>query len=442
LKELKEKKSLPNFKDATLFWIQLGFISFGGPAGQIAMMHETIVEKKLWLSEKKFLDALNFCILLPGPEAQQLATYIGWLLHGTKGGLIAGIFFILPSCLFLWMLSIIYVKFHTILIINNVLYGLKIAIVGIVLTATIRIAKKALHSKFKWLVAILCFLTLTFLHLSLPVLAIMLLAFGWIIPYPKNYKEIEKKNFIIRENTKSKEIFHLTKSFYFIKITIIFSLLGIIPWLLMQFFFDNYTFWNQLILFFSKSALVTFGGAYSILPYVADQSVNHFHWLSYSEMIDGLALGETTPGPLVIVLSFVGFMAGYTIFSGNIFLASLSLVVTTYYTFLPSFYFIFAGAPFVEKLMLSERLKSAMEMVTSGVVGMMASFCWHLIFVVCMHSNNFQVEDPTIDYFSIFWIVLSIYFLYFRKLNIILWIMISSLVGGIFNSIYLLYSFR
>jgi chromate transporter len=433
LKEDNEIKSKPKFSDTIKFWIQLGFISFGGPAGQIALMHETIVEKKNWLTEKKFLNALNFCILLPGPEAQQLATYIGWLLHGGKGGLAAGILFILPASIFLWILSLIYVKFHTIPIVDNILYGLKIAIVGIVLTATIRIGKKTLHSKFKWIIAFSSFIALNILHIPLPILAITLLALGWMLPYFQKVKNTElEKEYLLNIETEEK-IKSLSNAFHFCKITIIFLILGFIPWLLLIYFLNNYNFWNLLILFFTKSALVTFGGAYSILPYVADQSVNHFHWLSYSEMIDGLALGETTPGPLVIVLSFVGFMAGFTFFSGDLYFASISLLVTTYYTFLPSFYFIFAGAPFVEKLMMSERLKSAMELITSGVVGMMASFCWHLIFVVCLKNTPFQIEYPTIDFFSIVWIILSIYFLFFRKWNIILWILISSIVGGIFQ---------
>lgn len=430
LKDLEKNNELPNenvtsasFLDALKFWFKLGFISFGGPAGQISIMHETVVDKKKWISEEKFLNALNYCMLLPGPEAQQLATYIGWLLHGVKGGLVAGIFFILPGALLLLLLSILYVEFHQVPIVFQFFYGLKISVAGIVLVATRNMALKSLRSKGKIIIACLSFLYIFIFQLPMPFLIFFLLTFGIVFP---NLDQKFIKSTIIQNNSKTP-----FKLQYLTKLSSIFLVIGVLPYL---FFItlDNGNFWKHLIEFFLKTSLITFGGAYAVLPYVAEQTVHNFHWLESYQMIDGLALGETTPGPLVIVLSFVGFMAGFKVFAGNLLLASVSMAVATYYTFLPSFYFIFAGAPFIESLLHLERLKRAMGFVSAGIVGLIASLACTILITVSFESVDNLLKWESVDYFALIWIAITFYALTIKKWNMIFWIIISSLMGWTF----------
>lgn len=423
----------PTFKEAFKFWLKLGFISFGGPAGQIAIMHEFLVDKKKWISDSRFMHALNYCMILPGPEAQQLATYIGWLLHGTVGGLTAGILFVLPSLFILLGLSITYVTFGKMAWVAAMFYGLKPAVVAIVILALIKIGKKSLLSLFHYVVAVASFICIFFFNISFPLIILAAIIIGLVgqklLPafFPlaaktKNTLQHEEQYYL---NAQAIPVTHSlnTKSIS-LKIAV-----GIVLWLIpIGLFFafrSDFGFWNHLTVFFSKAAFVTFGGAYAVLPYVAQESVEKFHWLSSLEMIDGLALGETTPGPLIMVLVFVGFMAGYHHGGSSLVDGTLGLVTTTYYTFLPCFLFILIGAPVVEKTKDNHQLKAILAIVTAAVVGVVLNLT--IYFGKAVTFPNGMSAKP--DWLALSWTVLSFIALYRFKLNMILWIGISAAAG-------------
>ena len=425
----------PTLKDALKFWTKLGFISFGGPAGQIAIMHDYLVVKKKWISDSKFLNALNYCMILPGPEAQQLATYIGWLLHGRIGGLLAGILFVLPSMFILLGLSLIYVSFGEIPWIYAMFYGLKPAIIAIVILALIKIGKKSLLSSFHYLVAIASFICIFFLNISFPLIiigAIIIAAISHKI-FPNIFRTQNNKSeksaadeneFFINKNT----IIPKTgfRPFVFLKQVFITFLLWIIPIVIFYFFTNDFEFWKTLSSFFTKAAFVTFGGAYAVLPYVAQVSVEKLNWLTNLQMLDGLALGETTPGPLIMVLAFVGFMAGYNHFGNSLAMGTLGLFTTTFYTFLPCFFFILAGAPIIEKTQENNQIRQILGLVTAAVVGVILNLIIYLGKAVLFPENISFID---LNYISLFWIVVSIIILYRFKINIIAWIVISALFG-------------
>lgn len=423
----------PTFKEAFLFWLKLGFISFGGPAGQIGIMHEFLVEKKKWISDSRFMHALNYCMVLPGPEAQQLATYIGWLLHGTIGGLTAGILFVLPSLFILLGLSITYVTFGKLAWVAALFYGLKPAVVAIVILALIKIGKKSLHSLFHYSIAALSFICIFFFNISFPLIILAALLIGLI--GQRLVPEFFKFKSSASTNAKNEQEYFLnalsepiTKGLDFKSITIK-ILTGVALWFIPVVLFfmiqSDFHFWQHLTMFFTKAAFVTFGGAYAVLPYVAQESVEKFHWLSSLEMIDGLALGETTPGPLIMVLVFVGFMAGYNHYQSSILAGSVGLVATTYFTFLPCFLFILIGAPIVEKTKENHQLKALLGIVTAAVVGVVLNLT--IYFGKAVSFPNGITSTP--DWFALAWIIISFVALYRFKLNMILWIGISAAAG-------------
>lgn len=349
------------FWQAFLFWLKLGFISFGGPAGQIAVMHQELVEQKRWISEKRFLHALNYCMLLPGPEAQQLATYIGWLMHRTVGGLVAGILFVLPSLFILIGLSWVYIKFGDVPVIAGIFYGIKPAVTAIVFHATYRIGSRSLKNKFLWVVAIAAFFAIFVLKLPFPLIVLSAGIAGYLTSkkYPELFSsaaghKASQKDYgpaLIDDDTPTPEHakFHWLRLAKLIFVAII---LWLLPILALGAYFGWQHSYTQMAWFFTKAALLTFGGAYAVLPYVYQGAVNHFGWLSPTQMIDGLALGETTPGPLIMVVAFVGFLGGVNhslLGSEHLFFAgALGAVIVTWFTFLFSFIFIFAGAPIIE----------------------------------------------------------------------------------------------
>lgn len=420
----------PSFKEAFLFWLKLGFISFGGPAGQIAIMHAFVVDQKKWLSESRFLHALNYCMLLPGPEAQQLATYIGWLLHGVRGGLTAGILFVLPSVFILLGLSIVYVTYGSIPWVAALFYGLKPAVVAIVALALHKIGKKALISWLHYTLAILSFVLIYFLDVPFPfiifgaiVVAVVML---WLFPGTLGNRNTEEEAAADESGyyINAASVLPHTK-FSWKKVAMqmaIAVLLWLVPFLLFYLLQDS-SFWNKLSLFFTKAAFVTFGGAYAVLPYVAQVTVEKFNWLSSYEMIDGLALGETTPGPLIMVLAFVGFMAGYNHFAGSILMGTLGLLTTTYFTFLPCFLFILVGAPVVERTHSNTSIKAVLSIVTAAVVGVILNLTVYFGKAVVIR------EGLAIDYFSLIWIIVSILAMYRFKVGMITWIGVSALAG-------------
>ncbi len=424
----------PTFREALAFWLKLGFISFGGPAGQIAIMHEFLVDKKRWLSDSKFLHALNYCMLLPGPEAQQLATYIGWLLHGTRGGLAAGIFFVLPSMLILWILSFLYVKFGQIPAVAALFWGLKPAVVAIVFLALVKIGKKSLHSFFHFSLAAAAFVAIFFFKISFPVVIFGTILIGLALwKFVPTFLEKKQTAAAAKKSDDDENQFFINKN------TIVpgsgFSgkrLFGQISiaallWFLPLFAFSEWSsdadFWQKLCLFFTRAALVTFGGAYAVLPYVAQVAVEKFHWLTAFQMVDGLALGETTPGPLIMVLAFVGFMAGWNQYGGSIFAATIGLTATTFYTFLPSFLFILAGAPLIERTQTNGGLKNLLALVTCAVVGVILNLAVYLFQAVIFQGKNVP------DFWAFAWVLVSLVALYRFKINMIWWILVSAVFG-------------
>lgn len=425
----------PSFKEAFQFWLKLGFISFGGPAGQIGIMHEFLVEKKKWISDSRFLHALNYCMVLPGPEAQQLATYIGWLLHGVRGGITAGFLFIFPSLLILLGLSTAYVLFGKITWVASIFYGLKPAVVAIVIVALLKIGKKSLQSPFHYLVAALSFVCIFFFNISFPIIILVTILLGIVgqLIFPVFFKQNTSTL-----KTDAEESYYLNKfsapvsnglNWKSVSLKVVVGVfLWLIPISVIYLLRQDFQFWYLLSSFFTKAAFVTFGGAYAVLPYVAQESVEKFHWLTQYEMIDGLALGETTPGPLIIILVFVGFMAGYN-HSGSLWDGTLGLVTTAFYTFLPSFIFILVGAPLVERSQENEKLKAVLSIVTAAVVGVVLNLTIYFGKAVLFPNGIHSMPDV----FSIVWLLISFIALYKFKVNMIGWIGISAGAGLLYQ---------
>jgi chromate transporter len=377
------------------YWLKLGFISFGGPAGQIAIMHQDLVEKKRWISERRYLHALNYCMLLPGPEAQQLATYIGWLMHRTLGGIIAGGLFVLPSLLILIGLSWIYMAFGHLPAVAGVLYGIKPAVTAIVLFAAYRIGSRALKNWLLWTMAALAFLAIFVFDTPFPLIVLVAAVLGAIGGKfaPEKFAVggghgAAKNSYgpaLIDDDTPIPD--HAKFCWKHLSKLIFIGLAlwgGAIGFLCGRYGWDGAL--TQMGWFFTKAALLTFGGAYAVLPYVYQGAVEHYHWLTPHQMIDGLALGETTPGPLIMVVTYVGFVAGWTktLFGpGQLFLAGATAAfVVTYFTFLPSFLFILAGGPLVESTHGNLKYTSPLTGITAAVVGVIlnlaAFFAYHV----------------------------------------------------------------
>jgi chromate transporter len=398
-------------------------------------MHEFLVEKKKWISDSRFLHALNYTMVLPGPEAQQLATYTGWLLHGTRGGLVAGIFFILPSMFILLGLTSLYVTFGNIPWVYALFDGLKPAVIAIVILALIKIGKKSLHSHFHFFIALAAFIGIFFFQVPFPVIILTALVLAYV--------SRKLWPFLFKTSTEAMKINEAEEAKYFIndmyvtpvagfrlsrllKQMSIAFLIWLVPLLAFYYFSSDFAFWKELSLFFTKAAFVTFGGAYAVLPYVAQVSVEKLHWLNELQMIDGLALGETTPGPLVMVLVFVGFMAGFNHFEGSLLMGSLGLFATTLYTFVPCFLFIFVGAPIIERTRDNEKIKQALSIVTAAVVGVILNLTIYLGRAVIFPQ---ELSLSGIDYITVSWIALSFFAMYRFKVNMITWIGVSALFG-------------
>lgn len=367
------EQSPPSFKEAFLFWLKLGWISFGGPAGQIAIMHQELVDKKKWISNDRFLHALNYCMLLPGPEAQQLATYIGWLLHKTRGGIAAGVLFVLPSVFILFGLSSIYISYGTLPWVAAIFVGLKAAVLAIVIGAVIKIGKKSLKNNLLIAIAVLSFLATYFLNFPFPALILSVGIIGIIGSqfFPSLFLPGKKSN----EGTagaadlaaQNGTVPSLTRTTALLAIFI--ALWGL-PFLALYLLLPGSIFATEAF-FFTKAAFLTFGGAYSLLGYIAQAGVEQYGWLTSLQMMDGLGLAETTPGPLIMVVQFVGFLAGWNHPAPlGPFLGSVTgSLVATYFTFLPSFLFIFLGAPYIERLTGNSKMSAALATITPAVVG-------------------------------------------------------------------------
>ncbi len=426
------------FWQAFLFWLKLGFISFGGPAGQIAVMHQELVEQKRWISEKRFLHALNYCMLLPGPEAQQLATYIGWLMHRTAGGLVAGILFVLPSLFILIGLSWVYIKFGDVPVIAGIFYGIKPAVTAIVFHATYRIGSRSLKNKFLWIVAITAFFAIFVLKLPFPFIVLSAGIAGYLASkkYPELFSsaaghKASQKDYgpaFIDDETSTPEHakFHWLR---LAKLIFVAIALWLLPILALGAYFGWHHSYTQMAWFFTKAALLTFGGAYAVLPYVYQGAVNHFGWLSPTQMIDGLALGETTPGPLIMVVAFVGFLGGVNhslLGSEHLFFAgALGAVIVTWFTFLFSFVFIFAGAPIIESTHNEIKFTAPLTAITAAVVGVILNlalfFSYHVLWPQGF-SGHFDIVAA--------FITVGAFIALFRfNVNVLYVIFVSALVG-------------
>lgn len=429
------EKKYPTFRDALRFWFRLGWISFGGTTGHISIMHDYLVEKRRWISNDKFLQALNSCMILPGPEAQQLAIYIGWKLHGRKGGVAAGTLFVIPSMLILLALSIIYVIYGNHPLMVSMFNGLKPSVLAIILVATYKVGKKALHSVMHYVVAIMTFMLSYFFHVAMPLVIFGIIIFTVIIHKvsPKlsgiagsgvnNIDKAEEHKYVINLNQHEKL---LTKKAV-VKVLLSFGLLWSIPLLLLLIFGIDKQFWSSMVLFFTQTACITIGGSYTVIPYVAQLVVLKFVWLSRLQMLDGFALAETTPGPLIIVLSFVGFMASYNHFNNSILLGAVGLLVTTFYTFLPNFLFIFLGAPLADRYKDNSLVQSVLSLVTAAVVGGILNLTFFLGRSIVFPG---EIMWAQVDYAGVIWSVLILFLLLRYNLNV-LYVVGMSLIFGL-----------
>ena len=412
-----------SFGEALKFWLRLGFISFGGPAGQIAIMHRALVEEKRWISEKRFLHALNYCMLLPGPEAQQLATYLGWLMHRTWGGVAAGALFVLPSLFILVALSWTYVAFGQVPWVAGLLYGIKPAVAAIVVQAVHRMGSKILKNPAKApvlsAVAAISFIAIYFYAVPFPWVVFAAGAIGWLgarwVPgqfatggsgHGAGAASAESGGYVIDDDTPTPAHARFTPA----RLARVLAA-GAALWLLPMGALVVWQGWDatlaQMAWFFTKAALMTFGGAYAVLPYVFQGAVEHFGWLSTLQMMDGLALGETTPGPLIMVVAYVGFLGGYqhqvlgpdALFWG----AALAATVVTWFTFLPSFLFILAGGPLVESTHGKLQFTAPLAAISAAVVGVVASLALFFIAHMAIKTPTTALWDSRID-----WIAVSI----------------------------------
>ncbi len=388
------RTSVP-FAEALAFWAKLGFISFGGPAGQIAIMHRELVERHRWVSERRFLHALNYCMVLPGPEAQQLATYLGWLMHGTLGGILAGALFVLPSFFILGLLSWGYLAYGSTPLATALLAGVKPAVVAIVIAAVLRIASRAVKHPFHVAIAIASFLALAVLSVPFPLViagaALAGVAGRWIAPraglgssHGKSATDAGGPA-VIGDDTPTPD--HARPSLgRFVAVVAAGLALALVPFASLVSVFGSGSTLVTMATFFTQAALVTFGGAYAVLPYLVETSVNE-GWTTAAQMIDGLALGETTPGPLIMIVTYVGFLGGWAkaaLGPGSIVAAGWAgAAVATWFTFLPSFVFILAGGPYVESTRGEIHLERPLAAITAAVVGVIANlalfFGWHVL---------------------------------------------------------------
>jgi chromate transporter len=397
---------LPDFTTALLVWAKIGALSFGGPAGQIAMLHREIVETRHWLGERRFLHALSFCALLPGPEAQQLATYLGWVMHGPLGGVAAGTLFVLPGAFVLLALSILYATLGQVPAVDGLFFGLKCAVLALVVQALFRIGKRALKTRPSWILAGAAFAALNLFAVPFPLVILAAGLIGWARPgwfKAGGHGEAHLDAPGLLERVLAADPSRLVRQAASARRAGLAALcLWLAPVALLAAWAPGT--YADIAWFFSKMAVVTVGGAYAVLAYVAQDAVHTYHWLSPPEMLAGLGLAETTPGPLILVLQFVGFLAGYRApgvlhgLAGGIAASALTLWVT----FLPCFTFVFLGAPLVEQLAENKRLAAALAAVTAAVVGVIANlalwFGLHVLFgaTYTLHAGPAALELPAL----------------------------------------------
>tara|TARA_B100001741_G_scaffold136868_1_gene112719 strand:- start:1065 stop:2312 length:1248 start_codon:yes stop_codon:yes gene_type:complete len=414
-----EKISL---KIAALYWLKLGLTSFGGPTGQISMMYEELVEKRKWIPEKKFLNALNFSMLLPGPEAQQLATYLGWYLHGRLGGLISGILFILPSFIFLVILSYLYINFAENYVVESILYGVRAAVIAIIFSASINLAKKVLNQYYLWIIPIFAVTGINYFDLNY-FLIIFLAGLSGFLYYRFHIKKIETN---VNKNISNQALVSLKTIFF-----------GFLIWAFVLIFIltSSNTLLIDMSLFFSKASLITFGGAYSVLPYVYQNVIESYGWLNEKQMLDGLALGESTPGPLIMIVTYVGYFVGEVnnsmSGSGLILMPIFFAFVATFFMFLPSFIFVFAGAPLIEKLQGIKAIDFILSFITAAIIGLIVN-----LGVFLAYKTIYNLDNEIIDYNLLILSVLCFLALYKQKVGVIPLIITAGFTGYIIKNLF------
>jgi chromate transporter len=370
------------FREAFWLWVKVALNSFGGPAGQIAVMHRYLVEEKRWISESRFLHALNYCMLLPGPEAQQLATYIGWLLHRTRGGIVAGTLFVLPGAIAIWALSVLYAGYQNVVWVQWLFFGLKAAVLAVVVEAVVRIGRRALRNRFRVALAALAFIAIFFFDVPFPLIVLAAAAIGFLGGrlrpdiFPEGPGHGAKMDACdapaVDRLLEGGGMDHTRPSAgRTVTAAAVWLLVWSAPFALILWFQGEAGVYFQIAAFFSKAAVVTFGGAYAVLAYAAQEAVETFGWLHPHEMLDGLGMAETTPGPLIMVLQFVGFLAAFRSPGplDPLWAGTLGAAVTTWVTFAPCFLWIFLGAPYIEALRGNRHLSAALSAITAAVVG-------------------------------------------------------------------------
>lgn len=437
-------------RECFAFWLKLGFISFGGPAGQIALMHDELVTRRRWISERRFLHALNYCMLLPGPEAQQLATYLGWLMHRTWGGIVAGTLFVLPSLLILIALSWLYMAYGHTSLVSGLFYGIKPAVVAIVLHAAWRIGARTLKNGMLWAIAVAAFVAIFALHLPFPAIvagaAVIGLLGGRLAPHffaasaSHGTSTSGSSPALIGDDTPPPAHTRFERRRLAL-VLVCGAALWLLPMGLMWLSLGWSHTLTQMGWFFSKAALMTFGGAYAVLPYVYQGAVSHYGWLAPTQMMDGLALGETTPGPLIMIVSFVGFVGGWSEAAqaasgaflagpGIVLMALLGACVATWFTFLPSFIFILAGGPLVESTHGELRFTAPLTAITAAVVGVILNlalfFVWHVLWP--------QGEWARPDLAAMLLAACAALALFRFKANVI-WVILGSALAGLLLSL-------
>lgn len=412
-----------SFNEAFRVWLRVACLSFGGPAGQIAVMHRILVEEKKWISEGRFLHALNYCMLLPGPEAQQLATYVGWLMHRTAGGLMAGGLFILPGIIAIMGLSYIYAAFGNVSFVEALFFGLKAAVLAIVVEAVVRVGKRALKNRIMIALAAIAFIAIFFFAVPFPIIIIAAGLIGYagarsgrpeFAPAGHGHGGSGAAiDSMLGEAMPDHVRPNMARA---IRVGAVWLALWLVPVIALLMAFGQANVFSQIALFFSKMALVTFGGAYAVLAYVAQQAVEHYHWLRPHEMLDGLGMAETTPGPLIMVLQFVGFMAAYRDPGGlsPMLAATYGGLLATWVTFTPCFLWIFVGAPYIERLRGNTGLAGALSAITAAVVGVILNlsiwFALHTLFreTVPVHAFPLNFDMPVLRSVDVPALVLAI----------------------------------
>lgn len=414
----------PTQRQALRYWLHLGCVSFGGPAAQIGLMHQALVVEKRWISEARFLHALNYCMVLPGPEAQQLAIYIGWLLHGTRGGLVAGALFVLPAFLLLIALSWAYLQWGSLPVVAGFLYGIKPLVLALIVVAAHRLAKRVLKRHWLWSIALFALL-LQMLAVPFPVLIAGAALVSWglhwwqparfaVVALHTNQGASKHLPSVIDDSTPS--VMDVRPWQHGLQVLAIGLSLGVGGLSLLWLTFGTAHLYTQLAWFFTKAALLTFGGAYAVLPYVFDASVQQYHWLSTAQMLDGLALGESTPGPLIMVVTFIGFVAGW---SQPLWLTMpawcsgmIGATIVTWFTFLPSFILIFFGAPWIERSRKQLQLVAPLTGISAAVVGVIV----HLALNLGLHVLKPQGWDQL----ALLMAGLALYLLIRRQCNVLI----------------------